>query len=100
MPAPFRVLTTPAFERQARKAVRGKQELASVLEKVIPILADDPHNATGKHKIKKLTGVAAGEGQWRIRFGAPSASSAQSAAEGLVDDFDASLVLIPAEPPF
>ena len=69
MPALFRVLTTPAFERQARKAVRTKHELASILEKLIPILGADPHNATGKHKIKKLAGVDVGEGQWRIRFG-------------------------------
>ena len=69
MPAAFQVLTTPAFERQARKAVSGKHELAGILEKLIKILSDDPYNLTGKHKIKKLAGVNAGEGQWRIRFG-------------------------------
>ena len=46
MPALFRVLTTPAFERQARKAVRTKYELASVLEKnfkkgCVPTVFDD-----------------------------------------------------------
>lgn len=69
MAAPFRVLTTPAFERQARKAIHGKQELAGVIERLLPILRDDPYNVTGKHKIKKLAGVDAGDGQWRIRFG-------------------------------
>ncbi len=69
MAAPFRVLTTPAFERQARKAIRSKGELAAVLEKLIPILRDDPYNVTGSYKIKKLGGVDAGDGQWRIRFG-------------------------------
>ncbi len=69
MAAPFRVLTTEAFERQARKAIRGKRALAGVLEKLVPILCDDPYNLTGIHKIKKLAGVDAGDGQWRIRFG-------------------------------
>ncbi len=40
-----------------------------MLEKLIPILRDDPYNITGSHKIKKLAGVDAGDGQWRIRFG-------------------------------
>jgi mRNA-degrading endonuclease RelE of RelBE toxin-antitoxin system len=65
----FRVLTTPAFERQARKAVRNRQELAGVLEEILATLRSDPHNVTGKHKIRKLSGVAPGDGQWRIRFG-------------------------------
>ena len=69
MAAPFRVLTTETFERQARKAIRGKRELAGVIEKLTPSLRDDPHNLTGTHKIKKLAGVDAGDGQWRIRFG-------------------------------
>lgn len=63
MAALFRVLTTPAFERQARKAIRSKGELAAVLEKLIPILRDDPYNVTGSHKIKKLAGVDAGDGR-------------------------------------
>ena len=65
----FRILTTPAFERQARKAIRNKRELVSVLEETIAILQIDPHNLTGKHKIRKLSGVTSGDGQWRIRFG-------------------------------
>ena len=69
MAAPFRVLTTETFERQARKAIRGRRELAGVIGKLIPILRDDPYHVTGNHKIKKLAGVDAGDGQWRIRFG-------------------------------
>ena len=59
MAAPFRVLTTETFEWHARKAIRGKRELAGVIEKLIPILRDDPYNLTGTHKIKKLVGVEA-----------------------------------------
>ena len=65
----FRVLTTSAFERQARKAVRRKRQLVAVLEKLIPILRRDPHNHAGEQKIKKVAGVTPGDGQWRIRFG-------------------------------
>lgn len=32
-------------------------------------LSADPHNHTGEQDITKLTGVAQGEGQWRIRVG-------------------------------
>jgi mRNA-degrading endonuclease RelE of RelBE toxin-antitoxin system len=33
------------------------------------ILESDPYNTARKHAIKKLTGVAAGEGQYRLRVG-------------------------------
>ena len=33
------------------------------------LLEDDPYNQSGRHKIKKLAVVKAGDGQWRIRFG-------------------------------
>jgi len=65
----FLVLTTPAFERQVRKAVRIRPDLSNALEEVVAVLRSDPHNTTGKHKIKKLSGVSPGDGQWRIRFG-------------------------------
>jgi len=69
VPAPFRVVTTSAFERDFRKAARGRAELATALEELIAALQDDPHNRSQQHKIKKLVGVRPGEGQWRIRWG-------------------------------
>ena len=69
MADPFRVLTTPAFDRQARKAIRRAPELARALEELVVVLRSDPHNLSGEHKIKKLAGVVHGDGQWRIRFG-------------------------------
>jgi len=39
------------------------------LEETIEILSLDPFNKTGKYPIKKLQGVAAGEGQYRLRSG-------------------------------
>ena len=69
MAGKFHVFTTPAFDRQARKAVRNKRELTGVIEEILIALRSDPHNVTGRHKIRKLSGVEPGEGQWRIRFG-------------------------------
>jgi mRNA-degrading endonuclease RelE of RelBE toxin-antitoxin system len=38
------------------------------MEELLAILRRDPHNRSGQHPIKKLTGCKAGEGQWRIRW--------------------------------
>jgi mRNA-degrading endonuclease RelE of RelBE toxin-antitoxin system len=64
----FRVITTPAFEREFRKASRGNAALIDALDPLLAILAEDPHNRTGQHQIKKLAGLKPGEGQWRIRW--------------------------------
>lgn len=64
----FRVLTTPAFEREFRKSSRGNAALIDALDELLAILAEDPHNRNGQHQIKKLAGLKSGEGQWRIRW--------------------------------
>jgi mRNA-degrading endonuclease RelE of RelBE toxin-antitoxin system len=68
MTSSFRVLTTPSFERDFRKTSKGNQVLANALEELVVILAEDPHNRSGQHAIKKLAGLKPGEGQWRIRW--------------------------------
>lgn len=68
MPERFRVLTTPTFEREFRKISRGDSTLIRVLTELLAVLAEDPHNRTGRYKIKKLAGLNPGEGQWRIRW--------------------------------
>ena len=68
MAGAFRVLTTPTFEREFRKTSRGDPTLVLALEELLRILRKDPHNRKGEHKIKKLAGLKAGEGQWRIRW--------------------------------
>jgi len=68
MPGSFRVVTTPAFEREFRKLSRGSLSLIDALEELIVILSDDPHNRSGRQNIKKLAGLRPGEGQWRIRW--------------------------------
>jgi mRNA-degrading endonuclease RelE of RelBE toxin-antitoxin system len=64
----FRVLTTPAFERDFRKTAKGSPSLADALEELIRVLSEDPHNRSGLHPIKKLASLQPGEGQWRIRW--------------------------------
>jgi hypothetical protein len=68
MTGPFRVLTTPAFEREFRAISKKDSALVRALEELIEILSDDPHNRSGRHKIKKLAGLKPGEGQWRVRL--------------------------------
>ncbi len=65
----FRILTTPLFERDVRKVLRHDPKFVKALEKLFAALQEDPHNRTGRFDIKKLSGVKAGEGQWRIRSG-------------------------------
>jgi mRNA-degrading endonuclease YafQ of YafQ-DinJ toxin-antitoxin module len=62
MTSRFLVLTTPSFERDFRKTSKGSQVLANALEELVVILAEDPHNRTGQHAIKKLAGLKPGEG--------------------------------------
>ena len=68
MPDQYSVLTTPAFERDFRKASRGSAALVGALEELLGVLRNDPHNRTGQHNIKKLAALEPGEGQWRIRW--------------------------------
>jgi len=71
MPAdanPFRVLSTPPFERDFRKISRGQLSLVEALSELQAILREDPHNRSGQHGIKKLAEFKRGEGQWRIRW--------------------------------
>jgi mRNA-degrading endonuclease RelE of RelBE toxin-antitoxin system len=68
MTSRFRVLTTPSFERDFRKTSKGNQVLVNAVEELMAILAEDPHNRSGRHPIKKLAGLRPGEGQWRIRW--------------------------------
>jgi mRNA-degrading endonuclease RelE of RelBE toxin-antitoxin system len=71
MPAdlsPFRVFTTPGYERDLCTISRGRPSVADAMEALLAILHHDPYNRSGRHQIKKLTGCKPGEGQWRIRW--------------------------------
>ncbi len=62
MTGQFRVLATPAFERDFRKISKGDTALVKVLEELWAILREDPHNRGGQHKIKKLMGLKPARG--------------------------------------
>ena len=65
----YRLITTPAFERDVRRNLKGNPKLITVLKQLEGDLSRDPTNKTRAHNIKKLKGIRPGEGQWRIRAG-------------------------------
>ena len=65
----FTVLTTSHFDRLLKKLAPKHPELVERFEEAIAILSLDPYNKSHKYPIKKLQGVAAGEGQYRLRSG-------------------------------
>lgn len=65
--SPYRILTTPTFERETRKLKQRNPQIIKHLEGMVEILRIDPRNRTHSHNIKQLKGVRSGEGQFRIR---------------------------------
>lgn len=65
----YRVVSTSGFRRDVHRATRRDSLLLSRLAGAIEILENDPMNINRRYNIVKLTGVKAGEGQWRIRLG-------------------------------
>jgi hypothetical protein len=63
MTPPFSVQSAPHYERLAKKLFRGHPDFLAVQTRAGAILCADPYNASRQHHIKKLEGVAAGEGQ-------------------------------------
>jgi mRNA-degrading endonuclease RelE of RelBE toxin-antitoxin system len=69
MGSAYRVVSTRAFERSARKLIRKVPKIEDVLDELRGVLETDPLNVSRQHNIKKLTNIELGEGQWRIRSG-------------------------------
>jgi hypothetical protein len=69
MTPPFSVQSAPHYERLAKKLLRGHPDFLAVQTRAGAILCADPYNASRQHHIKKLEGVAAGEGQFRLTMG-------------------------------
>jgi mRNA-degrading endonuclease RelE of RelBE toxin-antitoxin system len=67
MTSPFFIRTTPRFERQFRRLLKGHPELVDRCAEAITILAGDPYNRSRAHNIMKLEGVNMGAGQYRLR---------------------------------
>jgi hypothetical protein len=65
----FTVLAAPHYERLARRLLRSHADFAEVQARAGAILGADPYGVGRQHHIKKLEGVAAGEGQFRLTMG-------------------------------
>lgn len=65
----FSVVVTPHYERLLKKLARAHRDLPALQARVGEILAADPYNVSRQHHIKKLEGVAAGSGQYRLTMG-------------------------------
>jgi mRNA-degrading endonuclease RelE of RelBE toxin-antitoxin system len=65
----YSVLTTTHFDRMLKKLAPKHPDLVERFEEAIVILSSDPQNISQRHPIKKLKGVSAGEGQYRLRSG-------------------------------
>jgi hypothetical protein len=69
MTPPFPVLTAPHYERLAKRLLRGDPDFPAIQAQAGSILCADPYNTSRQHHIKKLEGVAAGDGQFRLTIG-------------------------------
>lgn len=65
----FSVLTTSHFDRLMKKLAPRHPDLVERFQEAVAILSADPYNKSRKHPIKKLVGISAGEGQYRLRSG-------------------------------
>ena len=66
----FSVRPSARFARLASRLTdQQSQEFPGRYAEALEILKADPTNRTGRYRIKKLKGVAAGEGQWRLALG-------------------------------
>jgi mRNA-degrading endonuclease RelE of RelBE toxin-antitoxin system len=52
-----------------KKLAPKHPDLIGRFEEAMGVLRSDPYNRSRRHPIKKLEGVAAGEGQYRLRSG-------------------------------
>ena len=70
-------MTTPAFgvhptshyQRLSTKLQKRHRDFQGTEKSAVAILAADPYNRSRQHHIKKLEGIAAGEGQYRLSLG-------------------------------
>jgi hypothetical protein len=68
-PAAFTVRTTSRYDRLSNKLQRSHRDFDAVEKSAAAALSEDPYNRARRHNIKKLEGVALGEGQYRISLG-------------------------------
>ena len=64
----FDIQATKHFERALKKLARAHPQIRDEYERILAILGVDPYNRTRRYPLKKLEGVRAGDGQYRIRM--------------------------------
>lgn len=69
MTPPFSVRTSSHFDRLAEALTRRQPDFPARYDRIREILGTDPYNRTRRHHIKKLEGIAADAGQWRLSLG-------------------------------
>jgi len=65
----FDISDTMRFERDFEKLTRKHHEVLEYARYARQILSADPYNVSRQYKIKKLTDIPAGDGQWRLTAG-------------------------------
>jgi mRNA-degrading endonuclease RelE of RelBE toxin-antitoxin system len=65
----FSVFATARFERDYQSLLKGHPDLAGHYAEAVAALKQDPYNRSRRYAVKKLEGVAAGDGQYRFRSG-------------------------------
>lgn len=65
----FTTQKTTGFERDMNRLARKNRDVVSLYGQALIILKFDPYNLSHQYKIKKLTDIPAGDGQWRLRIG-------------------------------
>jgi mRNA-degrading endonuclease RelE of RelBE toxin-antitoxin system len=68
MTAGFLVSAPRSFARTLEVLAKRHPELVELYSQALSILKEDPYNVGRVHPIKKLRGVPAGEGQYRLRL--------------------------------
>lgn len=68
MTAGFVVSATRSCARTLEGLAKRHPELVELYGQALAILREDPYNIGRTHSIKKLHGVPAGEGQYRLRL--------------------------------
>ena len=68
-PADFAVRTVPHYDRLSSKLRKAHRDFEPAERRAAVILSADPYNRSRNYDIKKLEGIAAGKGQYRLALG-------------------------------
>ncbi len=64
----FTVRQSSRFERDITRLTKKNRAVASIFERSLNVLEVDPFNLSRMYRVKKLTDITKGNGQWRLRI--------------------------------